>query len=215
MKKTSRLPASAPRYSSTPRGARLLAAALLTLFSPAARAEEPTAPPGAATELGVDFFGGVRFLGSQWSPVDTQAVGGIEFRFRPRKWPLRFVTAVHVSGKKNGDFQGLELELTLTDVGAGVEIPFRTSPRTELWIGGGATWVEATARFASFSQSTEDSAAAFVNAGFTASLTDHFHVGIEGRWLTGTSMNLQAPFGEFVPTDVNHSQVGALFGWKW
>ena len=212
MKKTSRHPACPLRRPSTSR--LILWAVLLAFFSPIARADEPMAPPGA--ELGVDFFGGARFLGSDWSPVDTHAAGGIEFRVRPKNWPVRFLTAVYVSGRKNGSFDGLELELTLTDVGAGIEIPFRTSPRTELWIGGVATWVEATAAFASsFSQSTEDSAAAFVNAGFTARVTDHFHVGVEGRWLTGTSMSLQAPFGGAVPTDVDHTQVGALFGWRW
>src|SRR5262245_15604876 len=202
------------RRSFRSKGRGLPIALALAFFSVRARAQDTGPPPSARSELDVGFFGGVRSFGSEWDPVASPPAIGFEVKVRPKTWQLRLKTEFVLSSQKRVR-DAVDLEVTVVDFGLGIEFPFRLSPRTELWIGGGVTRIKATATFGGFFQSEDNSVAAFAGAGFTVRVGPGLLLGLEGRWLTGSSLRLATPSGGTLPSDANYVQFGAMVGWRW
>jgi hypothetical protein len=179
----------------------------------AAAAAVLLAPPAYGADVNIEFSpASYRALDkSFWDPVDHQdAFGGMVDMGRHNSH-LHFAVGFSVSGASSngGDFAGSVSELFVGFVGA-----WQTEGRMRGYVGAGPSFVgaryEIDTPIAPHIDDTDDAFGAWFEGGVAWRLGNHFSLGVSGRALTFTNVNL---FG--VNGNANYWQLGPLLSWSW
>jgi opacity protein-like surface antigen len=166
------------------------------------------AAPLPALAAGANITGtvGFRQLGSDWQPDDTQAMGGVLADFSFWEAPLHLELGLRESGG-SGDDNGVRHKLNVGDFMAGLSvIPDYGYVRPYLSFGMAAVEAEATVNG---DRQTDSSVGYYIGAGVLWRLTPNFDLGVDARYIGGTSVDL---FGN---TDVDNYTVAMRIGYGW
>ncbi|MGH9750186.1 MAG: hypothetical protein ACRD5D_09880 [Candidatus Polarisedimenticolia bacterium] len=178
------------------------------------------APPARAADVNLNVYPlALRSLGDDdlWTPVEDQLALGGMVDFGGRDWPIHLVLGEQVSlgveefgGTLFGDVTGSIAELSF-----GISKTWETRGRTRPFLSAGLSLVAATLEvenlFAGTTQEEDDtSAGVWIEGGVYWRLGPHFNLGLHGRILGGTALDLLG-----VETDADYWQLGPMIGWSW
>ncbi len=150
-----------------------------------------------------------------WDDVDTQyALGGM-LDFGEKDSHLHFVVGLH-SGVGAKDFSNTlanDVLATTSELSFGMTGVWRKDKGASPFVSGGLSFVHPELEFDVPGGTLKDDDQAigfFIEGGVYWRLSSHFNLGLYGRMLGGTSIEL---FGE--DGDVDYWQVGPMIGWSW
>ena len=195
---------------------RLSLALVLVLAAAAATA---TAPATAAdVNLNVYPIAGRSMHDSDfWDPVDDQYALGGTVDFGRATSPLHFALGLHGSVGDEDILNPLVNKETanINELSFGIAKVWTTQGSVRPFVSGGLSFVHAELEFDNnFGSGTvnddDDSIGVWIEGGVYWRLTAHFNLGLFGRGLMGTSINL---FGE--DTDADYFEAGPMIGWSW
>ena len=201
----------------------LCLAATLVAGSPAFADDTPSdEPPAVASDDGmagnVQFLLGQAYLGDFWKPFDRPSSFGVEVDFAPKKSPVRVALAINVfgdgervtspyfgeTGSVGVGFLEFSAGFLWHPVKHGVARPYLGAGVLRMFAGVGAGsdfWIAGD---------SDQSFGYYGNAGIFFKVGDSFNIGIDGRFVGGTSITLAGLEGE-----ADSSQVSLLLGFSW
>jgi hypothetical protein len=164
------------------------------------------------------FFIGQVYLGDYWTPVDEPASFGFEVDFAPKKSPVHVALGMNFAsetervagpyfaqtGKVGVGFLEFSAGFVWQPVRKAVVRPYLGAGvlRTFAFVGAGSDyWIDGE---------TDQSFGFYGNAGIFFKVGDTFNIGIDGRFVRGTSITLAGFQG-----DVDYDQVSLLLGFSW
>lgn len=165
-----------------------------------------------------EFFIGQMYLTDFFAPVDEPASFGFEIDFAPKKSPVHVALGMNFAGQTErvaGTYFGEtgKVGVGFMEFSAGfVWLPVKKAVvrpylgagvlRTFAFVGAGSDyWIDGDA---------DQSFGFYGNAGVFFKVGDTFNIGIDGRFVRGTSITLAGFEG-----DVDYDQVSLLLGFSW
>ena len=185
----------------------LLGITFLYLLSPALAYPESSSDPSAWTG-NLNLFFGFKYLDEiEWAPTDDQVEYGIEFDFRRRTWPIS-IAVDFLYGSDDGEAQGTKFESKTSELNLGVRKIWKGVPPVHTFIGGGFSliWGEFSGRGLT---ERDEALGWWFNGGVYWTVTEHFNIGIEGRFST-SDVTL---FG--IDVDPGGAHIGVVSGFHW
>lgn len=153
--------------------------------------------------------------GDLWDEVEDQyALGGMVDMGAPGS-PLHFVVGLH-TGVGAQDFSNPlvnDVLATTSELSFGMTGVWHLKNGTCPFVSGGLSFVHAELEFDVPGGTVKDDDEAlgfFVEGGVYWRLSSHFNLGLHGRVLGGTSIEIFGADG-----DVDYWQVGPMIGWSW
>ncbi|HXI02795.1 MAG TPA: hypothetical protein VNI57_06410 [Candidatus Saccharimonadales bacterium] len=169
-----------------------------------------------------NFSLGFRSLGDDlWTDIHKQPAFGVSVDFGPESWPIGLVGGYYLSTRQktgtsafgvSGDLTG-----TVGELSFGVRKTWMSPGGAHVFIEGGAAQVIADLKIEGGSSKIEDndtSAGGYAQVGIFWRLGSRFNIGVQGRTLLGTSVDLN-DFGSFGSGNADYYQVGMILGWGW
>jgi hypothetical protein len=185
---------------------------LLGAFLAAAPVALFVAPPAWASDVNLEVTpASYRALDKTfWDPVDHQYGLGVMVDVGRHHSHLHFAAGLSSSvGTSSGDFTGVVNELFAGFVGA-----WQTEGRMRGYLGAGPSFVgahyEVDLPNGAHASASDEAFGAWIEGGVAWRIGDHFSLGVSGRALTFTNVNL---FG--VSGNANYWQMGPLLSWSW
>jgi hypothetical protein len=185
------------------RSLKLLAASLVL-----ALAATPALAGGNANFV----LGGRTLDEDDWAPAEEHVVFGVTVDFGGEGWPVNLAIGHHLSIGTD-EWGPFDLTSTVAELTFGVQKTWVVDGVTRPYIGGGVAAVNAESELELGNLSvTEDdtSGAVYVDGGVFWRLGSRFNIGVEGRLVVGTDLELAG-------ADVNadYFQGGLILGWGW
>ena len=147
---------------------------------------------------------GFRQLSNDWQPTDTHAMGGVLADFSMWDAPLHIELGARDSGDSSSR-DGDRYKLNVADFMAGIAvIPDYGYVRPYLSFGMAAVQAEATLNG---DRQTDSSVGWYIGGGALWRLSPNFDLGVDGRYIGGTSV--------FDNADVNNFTVALRIGYGW
>jgi opacity protein-like surface antigen len=160
--------------------------------------------PGFAAGANITGTVGFRQLSNDWYPTDTHAMGGLLADFSLWEAPLHIELGLRDSGD-SADRNGNHYKLNVGDFMAGVSvIPDYGYVRPYLSVGLAVVEAEATLNG---DKQSDSSAGWYMGGGVLWRTAPNFTIGIDGRYIGGTSV--------FDNADVNNFTIAARIGYSW
>lgn len=168
-----------------------------------------------------NFVLGARGLDEDfWAPDENQGVLGVTVDFGRKDWPVHLAAGAFVSGAEETTrlsgfgFSGTgKFTASVGEISFGVMKIWLPSDNVHPYIGGGAALVSAHAELEISGVSVDDddgSLGAYAQGGVFWRLGRKFNIGVDGRLVAGTDIDL---FG--VSGDADYAQLGIVLGWGW
>jgi opacity protein-like surface antigen len=177
------------------------------LLAPALAYPDPSLNSSAWTG-NLNLFFGFKYLDEiEWEPTDDQVEYGIEFDFRRHTWPIN-IAIDFLSGSDDGEAQGIKFESKTSELNLGVRKTWEGLGPLHTFVGGGFSviWGEFSGR----GLTERDKALGWwFNGGVYWTLTEHFNIGLEGRFST-SDVTL---FG--IDVDPGGAHIGVVSGFHW
>ena len=149
-----------------------------------------------------------------WTPVNGQAVLGVQVDFGKEAWPLHLETGTQISVGYEEDFIGdSDVVGSVSELDFGVNKTWVTKGATRPYIGGGLAAVGGSYVIEVPGDDIDDhdgSLGAYFHGGAFWRLGSRFNIGVDGRFLVGSKITL---FGE--EGDADYLQIGMVLGWGW
>ena len=147
-----------------------------------------------------------------WDMIDEPFALGLEYASRSGSSPFGFEGGLLLASD-NTTLAGVDVDNAFVELylGGRVTGDFGPEDRFHPYIGAGADFIFAdiTGSVGGFSVSDNDtSVGLYVHAGAYYRLGSSFSIGVDGRILTGTDVDL---FG--IATDADYQQISVMFGW--
>lgn len=165
----------------------------------------------------VQFLVGQRYMSDYWKPLDRPTMFGVIVDFAPESSPVR----VALGGQFSWDSQSTSIPVfgKTGDVAAGtfefsagfVWLPVKKAP-VRPYIGAGAVLITAAAGsdWGDFGSGDTDTSFGFYgNAGIYFKVGDTFNIGLDGRIVRGTTIQLGPTEG-----NANYEQLSLLLGFS-
>jgi len=190
-------------------GSAVLGLALITCATP------------ALADGNANFVLGARSLDEDfWTPTDSQAVFGVTVDFGGPQWPVNLAIGYYSSYDKDTALVDVgpvpstaDLEGSVGELSFGVLKTWKKG-NVRPFLGGGASFVEATGKFSAPGGFSDDdssgSAGAYVEGGVYWRLARRLNIGLHARIVGGSDVTL---FG--VDGNADYGQFGFLVGWGW
>jgi len=154
--------------------------------------------------------------------LDEAVALGVHFAYEPPGWPLGFEMGV-LGGYSQDDavaeipdlgLVDLDLELSTSELYLGLGRSFRLGERVRPYLGAGLSLVMVEGELSSTvlgGSDTEDdlSAAGYLHGGLLVEVGESFHVGLDGRALLGTDLDLDG-----LEVDADYLQLALVAGWR-
>lgn len=162
----------------------------------------------ALADGNVNFVLGSRSMSDDdnWGDLDTQDAFGVNVDFGVADWPVRLVVGAHGSSKDKHDVEG-----SVGEASFGVMKLWKLSHdgMVRPYVGGGLAAVGAEIDGPGFDDD-DGSIGLYISGGVYWRLGSRFNIGVDGRFLTGTDIEL---FG--ISGDADYLQIGLLLGFGW
>jgi hypothetical protein len=154
--------------------------------------------------------------------LDEAVALGVHFAYEPPSWPVGLEMGV-LGGYSEDDALAelpeigpvdLDLELSTSELYFGLGRSFRLGERWRPYVGAGLSLVMVEGELSSTvlgGSDTEDdlSAAGYVHGGVLVELGRSFHVGLDGRAVLGTDLELDG-----LEIDADYLQLALVAGWR-
>lgn len=176
--------------------------------------------PAAAGVGNVNFVGGTRSFGDDdlFEEIDSQSFGGVTVDFGPDSWPVTLAIGLYGSfGEEENIFGEIDLQTAVSELSFGVHKVWKVNA-TRPFVGGGLTSVSTWAEFEGPGDDVDDtdtSVGLYVQGGVFWKIGSRFNIGIDGRLVTGTDVEMDFDGRLSAEGDADYFQVGLLLGWGW
>jgi hypothetical protein len=180
-------------------------------------------PASAVWAGNVNLIGGKRWMtddslwkGAFQEPVDEQNVYGVNVDWAPEEWPVSLLFGAFVSTEDGviPDSMGpIDTDVEILELSFGLIHTWQGHKMLRPYIGGGlsSVIVELDASQGSLSEKFDDNSFGFFfTGGLYLRLGKHFNVGLDGRFLYLTDLNIEGQ-----SFDADYLQLGLLVGWHW
>lgn len=179
----------------------------------AAVPETPQDPDGTSTNLGL--LVGLREFDDDLEPIEEQTSFAFEFDSYRLSAPVGFEVGLAYSSDDESAVDPLigpfDIEGEFFEIYAGLRKTWGfANDRFHPYLAAGGSLIDANAEIAMGSSSFSDddsSLGGYVHSGVYYDITDHLHVGIDGRWLFGTDLD----FGG-LGVEADYLQVALVLG---
>jgi hypothetical protein len=154
--------------------------------------------------------------GAFQEPIDEQDVYGVNIDWAPEEWPVNLLFGASMStadGVILDPMGSIDTDVEIMEVSFGLIHTWEGHKLLRPYIGGGLSSVlaEIDASRAGLSEKFDDkSFGFFVNGGLYLRFGRHFNVGLDGRFLYLTDLNIEG-----LSFDADYLQLGLLLGWHW
>jgi opacity protein-like surface antigen len=182
-------------------------AAGLTLLLASCSAVAPAAQTGVETrDNRVSLYLGQRNLDEDdHDPVDEQTMFGIEYSHEGAGDPIGFEIGL-MGSRDEGDVGGTDVEGTTSEIYGGVKKTFGHDV-VRPYIGGGVSFIRATAEISGLDDDDDSSLAAYLHGGIGFQVSNAVILGLDARFLFGSDITL---FG--FETDADYGQLALFVG---
>jgi hypothetical protein len=192
---------------------------LLGLAAAAPAAEEKSAYDGSVS---VTLGGRSLEDGDLWDPASSLDSLAVDLDWGRETWPIRILVGLGISKDSkegmipdpdSGELEFSDVHSQVVEVTVGIVHYFRLKKRLQPFAGGGLTiaFAERELRGLPTAPTDEgDSVGFVVKTGVRVRVAANFHLGVEGRALLGTDVEL---FG--VKGNADGMGAGVLFAWTW
>jgi hypothetical protein len=140
-----------------------------------------------------------------YDPVDDQGTAGLEYVREPSGTPLGFEAGV--MGSRDSEHEaGFDIKGKTGEVYAGLHKSFGHDV-VRGYVGAGVSYINSKVEVEGIGDDDDSSFAGYVHGGLTADLTTSLYLGLDLRFLFGSSMTIGG-----VDTDADYGQLALLLG---
>ena len=181
------------------------------------------APAAALAGGNANFTIGLRDLGGDWDPLDSQPMFGATVDWGMDDWPVHLAWGLNVSADSHDDVYGTGVQFTAAyaEVSFGVLwLPIRGKP-IRPYLGAGIAGVSAAYEADFYGVAIDDDVQDFgyyANAGVYWRLGPRFNLGIDLRYGGGTEFDFPAPSeigSDAFSVDGGYFAYSLLLGFGW